>query len=198
MKTTGAIAGRRRYRMTARAEAVQATVDRVLSVAVERFTEEPFEDVSLDDVASRAGVATRTVIRRFGSKEALFVEAMGKAAKDAQRKRDTAPIGDVTGAVRDLVAQYERWGTNRLRMLSQEDRIQVIADNVEDGRRYHWSWVDRTFADLLVGLRGAARRRRKAALVVATDVYTWKLLRRDLGLTRAETERTIVELIGER
>ena len=33
------------------------------------------------------------------------------------------------------------------------------------------------------------------ALHAATDVYTWKLLRRDLGLARAETERTIVQLV---
>jgi hypothetical protein len=31
-------------------------------------------------------------------------------------------------------------------------------------------------------------------LHAATDVYTWKLLRRDLNLNRAETERTLIEL----
>ena len=30
----------------------------------------------------------------------------------------------------------------------------------------------------------------------STDVYTWKLLRLDLGLSRVETERTLVEMIG--
>ena len=34
------------------------------------------------------------------------------------------------------------------------------------------------------------------ALHAATDVYTWKLLRRDLGLSRAETERTMVGLVN--
>jgi hypothetical protein len=33
------------------------------------------------------------------------------------------------------------------------------------------------------------------ALHAATDVYTWKLLRRDLRLTRAETERIIADLV---
>jgi hypothetical protein len=32
-------------------------------------------------------------------------------------------------------------------------------------------------------------------LVAITDVYTWKLLRLDFGLSRAETERTLTELI---
>jgi hypothetical protein len=32
-------------------------------------------------------------------------------------------------------------------------------------------------------------------LVVATDVYTWKLLRRDRGLTRAATEARMLRLV---
>ena len=46
-----------------------------------------------------------------------------------------------------------------------------------------------------VGATGAARRRTVNALHAATDVYTWKLLRRDLGLSRGETEKTIVQLV---
>jgi hypothetical protein len=32
-------------------------------------------------------------------------------------------------------------------------------------------------------------------LVVATDVYTWKLLRRDQGLSRDETVASILEIV---
>jgi hypothetical protein len=72
----------------------------------------------------------------------------------------------------------------------------VIAEWVQGGREWHWGWVQRVFAPLLTDLRGAARRRRVAALVALTDVYTWKLLRLDLGLSRLETERTLVDLIN--
>jgi hypothetical protein len=65
------------------------------------------------------------------------------------------------------------------------------------GRRFHWQWVERTFAPLLDGLSAREQRRRTAALVAVTDVYTWKLLRRDLGLSRAETERVLIEMIGK-
>ncbi len=41
----------------------------------------------------------------------------------------------------------------------------------------------------------AARRHAIHALHAATDVYVWKLLRRDLHLTRGETERTMVDLV---
>jgi hypothetical protein len=49
---------------------------------------------------------------------------------------------------------------------------------------------------MLADLSGPKRRRRLTGLVAITDVYTWKLLRLDLGLSRAETERTLTELIG--
>jgi AcrR family transcriptional regulator len=188
---------RRPYRMVARAEAARATASRVLDVALELFTDNPYEDISLEEVAKRAAVTKRTVLRRFGSKEELFVAAMERAVDEMMRQRDAAPVGDAAGAVANLVEHYERWGANRLRLLSQEDRIPIVAENVEGGRRYHWSWVERTFAPLIDGLQGSTRKRRVAALVVITDVYTWKLLRRDLGLSRADTERVLLELISK-
>ena len=52
----------------------------------------------------------------------------------------------------------------------------------------------------MFGVAAAGARRPPAgapinALHAATDVYTWKLLRRDLGLSRAETEKTIVRIV---
>jgi AcrR family transcriptional regulator len=184
--------------MKERADAARATATRVLDVAVELFTEQPYEDVSLDDVASRANVTKRTVLRRFGSKDGLFVAAMERAAREMVRQRDAAAVGDVTRAIRNLLEHYERWGANRLRLLAQEDRIATVAEHVDAGRRYHRAWVERTFAPLIERFPQSARKRRVAGLVALTDVYTWKLLRRDLGLSPAETERTLVELISKR
>ena len=183
--------GRRRYQMTARAEAAQSTADGILDAAIELFTEKAFEEVTLDEVAARAGVTKRTVLRRFASKDRLFVSVMDDAVDEMVRQREEAPVGDVPAAVANVVEHYERWGTNRLRLLSQEDRIELVAEHVRGGRTYHRGWVEHTFAPQLAGLRGLARKRRIAAPgAAATDVYTWKLLRLDLGLSRAETERT--------
>jgi AcrR family transcriptional regulator len=190
------VEGKRRYQMTARAEAAQSTADGILKVAIELFTDKTFEEVTLDEVAGRAGVTKRTVLRRFESKDRLFVSAMDHAVDEMVRQREAAPVGDVPGAVANVVEHYERWGRNRLRLLSQEDHIKLVAKHVRGGRAYHRAWVEHTFAPQLTGLRGPARKRRVAALVAATDVYTWKLLRLDLGLSRVETERTLVEMIG--
>ena len=45
--------------------------------------------------------------------------------------------------------------------------------------------------------RAASRDRERLlhALHAATDVYTWKLLRRDIGLSRAETAATMTMLV---
>ena len=182
--------------MQARAEAVEATGRRILEEAIRLFTDNPYEDVSLDEIGSRSGVTKRTVLRRFGSKEQLFVAAMELAGSQIRRQRYEAPVGDVSGIVRNLVEGYERWGPNRLRMIAQEHRIPVVREDVERGRRGHRDSIRRAFAPMLKGLNGPERRRRVTGLVALTDVYTWKLLRLDLGLSRAETERTLTELIG--
>lgn len=181
--------------MGARAEATQANEARVLDVALLLFTDKPYDDVSLDEIAAGAGVTKRTVLRKFGSKASLLLAANERGGREEMRRRDEAPVGDVHAAVASVVASYERFGPNRLRMLAQEDRIPVVARDAAEGRRLHVAWVERTFAPLIAPLAGAARRRRVVALVALTDVYMWKLLRLDHGLSRRDTERVLVELI---
>ena len=51
---------------------------------------------------------------------------------------------------------------------------------VREGRREHRSWCERIFAPFLPPAGHAARQGAVDAVVAATDVYLWKLLRRDL------------------
>jgi len=82
-----------------------------------------------------------------------------------------------------------------LRMLSQEERVPAIRQMTDAGRMYHRTWAARTFKPLLSGLRGRARERRLAAIVVATDLLVWKLLRLDMQLERGEAERTVADML---
>ena len=63
------------------------------------------------------------------------------------------------------------------------------------GRRGHQAWVETTFTAALTAREGADRARRLAQLVAVTDVYTWKLLRRDKGLSREDTIRAMRDLV---
>lgn len=186
---------RRSYRMDARAVAAAATGERILDAAEDLFWEAPTDGVLLAEVASRAGVTVQTVLRRHGSKEGLIAAAAARAVERVSRQRDEAPIGDVAGAVANLLDHYESHGDRAVRLLAGEHASATLGELTEQGRLVHRRWVERTFAPQLSGLRGAQRARRLAQLIAVTDVYTWKLLRRDAGLTRAQTERALVELI---
>jgi AcrR family transcriptional regulator len=186
---------KRSYRMTARAEEVRATGERILDATEELFWSVPVARMSLDDVASRAGVTVQTVLRRYGSKDGLVAATATRAAERVQRQRDAAPVGDVAGAVANLLDHYEEMGERALRLLAEEAGSPLMAEIAESGRELHRRWVERTFAPQLAGLRGAARVRRRAQLVAVTDVYVWKLLRRDAGLSRRQVEQEMRELI---
>ena len=55
--------------------------------------------------------------------------------------------------------------------------------------------MGKTFAPQLEGLKGNARRRRIAALALATDVLAWSFLRQDYDLTPTEAELAVAETI---
>ncbi|MBJ7354844.1 MAG: helix-turn-helix transcriptional regulator [Thermoleophilaceae bacterium] len=188
-------ATKRSYAMGARAEAAAATGERILDAAEELFWSKPLDAISLDEVAGRAGVTVQTVIRRFGGKEGVIAAAAERARERVSAQRATAPVGDVPGAVAVLVDHYEAVGDQALRLLSDEDSSPELKDMVEQGRELHRQWCRRVFAPTLSGLSGVDHARREAQLVAACDVYTWKLLRRDAGLSRKQTELALTELI---
>jgi len=181
--------------MRARAEAAAVTGRRILEAVMELHRERFFDQVSLEDIAERAGVTVQTVIRRFGNKERLIEAAAEEGTKQVIRQRDQAPVGDVEGAVENLVDHYEEWGESALRLLAQEERVAAFRSVTDAARAFHHEWVERTFGPLLAKREGAARQRLLAELVAICDVYFWKLLRRDMGLSREQTELAIRETI---
>lgn len=186
---------RRPYRMVARAESAAATHKRILDAAVETLKNSPSTEISLDQVASRAGVSLQTLIRHFGSKKGLFDTAVKRETSRVQRQRDEAPVGDVEGAVRVLLDHYEDVGDDVLRLLAEEQRMPALRELVDIGRATHKAWCERVFAPGLSRLHGVGRQRRLAQLVAICDVYTWKILRRDARLSRRQTQLALVELL---
>ncbi len=192
---------KRPYRMGARARATEATRLRILDAVIGLHMERYYDQISLDDVAERAGVTVQTVLRRFGSKDLLIDAASEVARERVTSQRGEAPVGDIAGAVENLVDHYEEWGDSTVRLLAQEDRVPAFRRATDAGRLLHYEWVERTFEPLLAEREGENRRRLRAELVAVCDVQFWKILRRDLGLSRGQTalalEETIVALKGE-
>jgi AcrR family transcriptional regulator len=181
----------RPYRMTARAEATEATARAITAAARALFTERPYDEVSLPVIAERAGVTVQTVLRRFGSKEELFAATAEQRSGQIRADREAAPPGDLT----HLAAHYERWGDEQAYLLAQEARVAAIRTITDAGRQYHRDWVARAYGAALAVLPPATRRRKLAQLTAVTDLATWRLLRRELGLGPDQTTAAIRELV---
>jgi AcrR family transcriptional regulator len=188
-------APQRPYQMVARAANAAATGERILDATVAIFWEGPSLQFSLHDIATRAGVTVQTVIRRFGGKDGVIVAAIERETAKVAATRDPARVNNPTEAVRQLVDHYEALGDRVIQMLAEEVRTPALRQVTESGRRLHRDWCERVFEDALAHLDGQTRQRRLAQLVAVCDVYTWKLLRRDAGLSRRQTELALLELL---
>jgi AcrR family transcriptional regulator len=175
----------RAYRMELRAAAAEATGERIVDAAYAAFLEHWYDDVTIASVARRAGVSGQTVLNHFQSKEGLFTAAHDRFGDEVVTRRYSPEPGDVRGAVEALVEDYEVTGDAVVRFLALEEKVASLRPILAIGRAAHREWVETMFqAPELV-----------PELVVATDVYTWKLLRRDQGLSRDDTLASILKIV---
>ena len=175
----------RRYDMSLRGAATEATKSTIVAAARELFTARWYDEVTLADIAGAAGVSAQTVINHFGGKEGVFGAVLTRGGEEIQSRRYAPDPGDVVGAIDALVDDYERTGDATIRLLALEERLPLVRPALERGRAGHREWVETMFrAPALAD-----------ELVVATDVYAWKLLRRDRGMTREETARAMRRIV---
>lgn len=184
----------RTYTMRARAQSTAETRERILRAGMDLWGERLTLSIGLADVAERAQVTVRTVLRHFGSREGLF-DAIAEFARETVVAERQAPVGDLSAATRIIVDHYELRGDVVLRMLEEANVDERIAALAARGRRLHRDWVRAVFAPQLEQSAADDRGVLEDLLVVATDVYTWKLLRRDGGLSRARAEERMHTMI---
>jgi AcrR family transcriptional regulator len=196
---------KRPYKKVARAKAQEHTRETLLQAAAEEVERDRWEETSLESVAERAGVTKQTALRHFGSKQGLLDAVIGRTSSIVVKERAEAPVGDVPGAIANLVRHYERYGDMVIRMLPYRDAVVRVLGHehrpslmrraVDRGHEVHEEWVLRTFEPQLANLDPPTRERRLAQLVAVCDVYVWKVLRRDLSLDVPRVEAALVELI---
>jgi AcrR family transcriptional regulator len=171
----------RKYDMSTRQEAKDATREAIIAATIETFMAERRFAVTLPAVADRAGITVKTVLRHFGNREILIDAAWLRLFDDIKAER-VPPPDDPIEAMDVLLAHYERRGDMVLTTLAQEETDHRAKRMSDAGRAGHRVWVENVFGDRLPDCR-AERDRMLDVLVVATDVYAWKLLRRDRGLS---------------
>lgn len=181
--------------MGARAEAAERTASRILDAIHALWLEKGLDEITLADVAERAGVSVQTVLRRFGSKDGLVAASLERESAVRRAERDSAPPHDLGGALDVLLDHYERDGDAVIRTLALEGTLATADAIAAAGRRGHRDWCARVFRAYLPPTDDPARRARLDAFVLATDVYAWKLLRRDLGRSRRHVRAVLVALL---
>ena len=177
----------RAYNMKARATSTEATRRRVLDAAVSLLKSRFRSEIRLEDVAAGARVTVQTIINVFGGRAALLDQALEELLRDLRSQRLRPNPGDVESAIATLVEHYEQFGDLVIRNLAENADRELI----ETGRVGHRQWVQRQFAPQMAKLDAKDRRLFIDQLVCACDVYAWKLLRRDMGRSRPESENTI-------
>jgi AcrR family transcriptional regulator len=185
---------KRAYDMTSRSAKAEATKQRIRDCTVALYIERSLDELTLEDVAERAGTTVQTVLRVFGSKDELVYEALSAMAAGGVPLRGTT-AGDVPAAIRAIFEVYETIGDLVIRRLADAQRRPQLLPALEEARMQHRLWVQHTFAPQLGPARGAARTQLFNALVVATDVAVWNVLRRDAALSRPAAEAVVRRLI---
>jgi AcrR family transcriptional regulator len=185
----------RPYRQVARAARVQRTRTAILDAVDTVFSATENLDFSLEEVAAAAGTTVQTILRHFGCKSDLIGAAAKRGAARVQADRDQVAVGDLVAVATYLARHYEEEGDRMLRLLALEHLSADVAQVTANGRRLHRGWVERVLLPLFEPLLPAERRRTSATLVAATDLLTWKVLRREQGLSTADYQRCVQEML---
>jgi AcrR family transcriptional regulator len=169
-----------------------AAMKRVQRVALDRFRDEGFDAVTVEEVAADAEVSPMSVYRWFGTKEALVVwDEFDPPILSAVARRLTThtPLDAVRDALVDLLDDvYDRerdTALARARLIYAEPALLAAADR--NGRALRSALAD-VFTDAGVPGRRARIVAAVAGALLEVAVDTWQ---------REDGARTLAELLTE-
>jgi AcrR family transcriptional regulator len=185
----------RKYEMGSRAKAAEMTSEEIIRVVGELWMKYSIHEITLQMVAQNSGVTVMTILRNFGSKEGLFEAAIRADTAGIQDVRKESQAGNIVQAVSTLMNEYEYAGPAVIRTLAVENDLPVAAKILKKGRELHKEWCERIFAQYLPASNDKEYQIMLGAFYAATDVYKWKLLRKDLGYSKEETEKIFIKTV---
>jgi len=189
----------RTYRMQRRAESQERTRLRITESAVALHGTIGPSRTSISAVAAHAGVRRSTVYRHFPDEAALFDACTAHwAAANPPPDLSTwaaieSPDVRLQFALAELHAFYRQTETMLDNLFRDEATVPLVQERFAVLRSYFAAGADA----LLTGrnVRGATRRRTRAALGHATSFSTWKSLVREQGLTDCEAAELLHALV---
>jgi AcrR family transcriptional regulator len=179
----------RKYDMTKRAAALEATRRRIVDATVAAHRELGIQATSWDEIASRAEVGVGTVYRHFRSLEELL-PACGALVTETLALPTEDEIPGLFDGARSLQERIHRIVTRIFGNIRRE------REDLPDLEPWH-QWIEKT---LDVMSREALRpiNPDKQALDLTralADLYTWKAFNQR-GLSQHETIETVTRLIA--
>jgi AcrR family transcriptional regulator len=172
---------KRPYNMTARAKEAARTERKILDVTAALWLKLPISEITLEQVAESASVTVRTILRKFGSKEGLFEACIEQDAGNLTQNRDQFTKGNLTEILHTLLSEYEIMGDAVIRTLTVEDQYSFARKLLDSGRTHHRKWCAMAFSPYLPDPSSEGYELHLLSFISATEIYLWKLLRRDLG-----------------
>jgi AcrR family transcriptional regulator len=182
----------RPYSMTNRADSTAQTSKTILIALADLWLEYSIHEITLDRIAVKSGITTRTILRKYGSKEGLFEAAMLEDVTGIKSIKEEAQIGNIPQIVSTIMKEYEATGKAAIRTLAAENELPIAGKILQHARQMHTTWCARVFEPFLPLKVDANYPILLGAFYAATDVNKWKLLRLDLGFSVTETESIFI------
>lgn len=181
----------RKYDMTKRKSGAEKSKGRIVKSTEHLLATRPLAEVTLPAIAEGANVTVQTVIRKMGSRDGCLDAVAKLVAERVDSQRGHTKPGDVNSAISTLMQHYESESALILNLLEQANKDETFAKMAaERGRIYHREWVEYCFGPLI-----EIRQETLDALVAATDIYLYKLLRLDMGRSIKATKAVINRLV---
>lgn len=177
----------RSYSMVQRARSAAKTKENIILSTLQLWKEMSINVITLEKIAEKSGVTIRTILRKFNSRDGLIQACLEHDASTIIEERTSAPVGNIDGILHALLSNYEKMGEAGIRTIYLENELKEARDIGEKGRKVHREWCAHVFAPFLPEPEHQEYEIRLTAFLTSTEIYLWKLLRKDLGY---DAERT--------
>ncbi len=191
---------KRPYRKKKRAELEAETRRRITESAVELHGTVGPSRTSMSSVAELAGIPRSTLYRHFPDEAALF-EACSSHWNAANPPPDItawAATADPDERLRNALKEMYAYWRQTERMIENMVRDEATNENVRRHFGGFRAYLEAARDTLLAGrgLRGAARKRARAAIGHALALSTWQSVARDNGLDDGEAVDLMMGLVA--
>lgn len=194
-------AGKRPYRKRERAAAEARTRLRITEATSELHETVGPALTTVSAIAQRAGVQRATVYRHFPDEASLFAACSAHwiEANAPPDPTGWAALGDhderMRAALGELYAWYERTAPMLEKLFRDAALIPALATEFQAMTGYFEAVAETLLAGR--GLRGARRRRVRAAIGHSIAFETWRSLCRTQALSREEAVALMARLVAE-